>query len=170
MGLVIISKKRTKLMDPEGIWDYPDANSFAYRNHPERFKADCDVYDKLSDQYEEDQSNAKVDTFDIGYGGFKKFRELLAIPLGFEYYVKNDRQPWEDIWLRCNRDDSVEVAMLQDFFLHSDCDGKFDVQHIRNLFDELNKLDKVATEQVQQIDRYAEFYSFLKTSVEEHLY
>ncbi|MFB9770111.1 hypothetical protein [Lactiplantibacillus modestisalitolerans] len=166
MSLVIVSSKATQLPNPEEEWNYPDKDDFTYRDNPEKFAADCDEFQKMTDQYEAEQEDAEADTFQIGYGAFKSFRAQLALPLGFHYYVKDSSDPFS-WWLQRDRDDSIEADAVGEFLLHSDCDGELGSRCIRTLFSEMNKL---TPDQTKTINRYEEFYTFTRKSAENGLH
>lgn len=164
MGLDIAAVKESNLINPEDKWNYPDEADFTYRDDPARLKRDCDAFDKLQENYEE--SLGQEENFHIGYGGFLFMRAELAKLLGFHYYTKGVGSPLDDYWLQMDREDSPEARLIQDFLLHSDCDGDMDSEHIRCLYDEMKNLTK---KQLSKHDKLPEFYEFVKLSANDGL-
>ncbi|WP_341780474.1 hypothetical protein [Levilactobacillus sp. HBUAS70063] len=163
MGLNISAIANSDAINPVDVWNYPDESDFAYRNDHARFERDCKIYDGLLEDYE--TSRGELNSFRIGYGDFFKIRVALSKPLGFYYYKKDPHNPF-DLWLEMGRKSTQEAQLIQDFFLHSDCDGLFDVNHVKQL---ARELDELKASQLSATKHLPEFYEFVKFSANNNL-
>lgn len=103
---------------------------------------DPDIFSKenreaLDDKMTDDLFDTNITDFDynIGYGGFYWMREGLAPFFKCEYYTDKSYENFEDQF-RFKWPDKLNAPkdhVVVDFFLHSDCDGCFDEQQIKQL-------------------------------------
>lgn len=163
MSLDIAAIANSKATNPEDLWNCPDEADFTYRNDHERFERDLDIYGDLIEKYQDARGQLK--TFHIGYGAFHTLRMGLSKLLGFHYYKEDPNDPF-DLWLEMDRKDTPEAQLIQDFLLHSDCDGVLDAKHVKELAKELDKLE---SSQMSAIQHLPEFYDFAKVSAANDL-
>lgn len=150
------------VFNPYEEWNEPDEDDFVYRNDKAAYDRDIEEYERLCNEY--DNSIKEVDSFHIGYGGFKVLRERLATALGYEFFTKsNSNSPFPDYCLRWPDDAVPEVKA---FLLHIDCDGEFSKEEVKVLAEEMKKSDKVKT--LCGIDETTNrFYDFVQKSAAE---
>ena len=98
-----------------------------------KYTATQAIADKAMNELPE---NFEVATFHIGYGGFFMIRKELAKLVHAKYFTIDDGSVFGDSrfqypswWENGNRTGKA----LMDFFLHSDCDGKFSEEQIHLL-------------------------------------
>ena len=150
-------------LKPYEEWNKPDEDDFVYRNDKAAYDRDIEEYERLCDEY--DNSIKEIDSFHIGYGGFKFLRERLATALGYEFYTEpNPNSPFPDYYLRYPDDAVPEVKA---FLLHEDSDGSFSREQVEVLAEEMKKSAKI--KRLCRVDETTNrFYDFVQKSADEH--
>lgn len=112
-----------------GIAKQNDPNIFSKENREA-------LEDKMADDlYNLFDMNITDFYYNIGYGGFYYMRNGLAPFFKCEYYTDTSYEKFEDQF-RFKWPDELDAPknhVVVDFFLHSDCDGYFSEQHIKQL-------------------------------------
>lgn len=154
MGLTIVAMGKIGIENPQEKFYEPNRSDFAYRNNPEQFAIDEKEYDRLVKEYEDAEEKATVGRFTIGYIGFSNLRRDLVELIGFGHFRGNPLS--EDYSLQAK--DIEDSKALNEFFLHSDCDGKLAAEQIAVLNKHIQlKSDAVSKSESRFVRTFADF-------------
>lgn len=160
MGLTILAMGKIGVEDPREKWSGPNEFDFAYRDNPEQFALDEKKYHELVEQYENAEIKAIIERFNIGYIGFGLLRRKLVKLIEFGHFTGNPIS--EDYTLHFK--DIEDSKVLNEFFLHSDCDGQLDAKQIAILNKHIQQhIGAISTSEVRYVKEFAQF---VKNSVE----
>ena len=187
MGLSIIVKNKVKPFNLNGrqiTYDefedmsFPDKTDFAYLLHSDLYIKDQAIYDKIIAHFENADG---IDYFDIGYGSFNCFREIILRNCGVEMYSgKWQNGPgvkikeicpcfthWvvDDYYYHTDLDYIEDDAKAIDFLMDkSDCDGEYPNLEIKRLAKLIKDfpLRKRCKDYLKRCDRYDEYVKFVK--------
>lgn len=162
MGLTILATKKMGIENPYEKFCAPTQSDFAYRNNPEQFTLDEEEFDRLVKEYEDAEEKATVDKFNIGYIGFTNLRRDLVELIGFGHYTGNPLDRYDRLHFK----DVEGSEALNEFFLHSDCDGKLAAEQIAVLYKHIQEhSDDVSKSESRFVKS---FVDFVKKSAESN--